>query len=64
MQDSVAGIRKDSRPSGLIHSPLAAAAMPVPSSLQLDDILDATRDYDHYEEFYRPFVIEVFPCCS
>jgi hypothetical protein len=28
------------------------------SNLKLDDILQVTRDYDHYQEFYRPAVIE------
>ena len=28
------------------------------SNVKLDDILEVTRDYDHYNEFYRPLVIE------
>jgi hypothetical protein len=28
------------------------------SNVKLDDILEVTHDYDHYNEFYRPSVIE------
>ena len=28
------------------------------SNVTLDDVLEVTRDYDHYKEFYRPAVIE------
>jgi hypothetical protein len=42
-------------PSGLIHHWTGAAFL---ANTRLDDILEITRDYDRYKEFYRPFVIE------
>jgi hypothetical protein len=42
-------------PGGLIHHWMGAAFVP---NTKLDDILEVTRDYDRYKEFYRPFVIE------
>jgi len=42
-------------PGGLIHHWMGAMFL---SNLKLDDILEVTRDYDHYKEFYRPTVIE------
>jgi hypothetical protein len=40
---------------GLIHH--WVGAMFVPDG-KLDDIIEATRDYDHYKDFYRPYVVE------
>jgi hypothetical protein len=40
---------------GLIHHWLGAAFLP---GVKLDDILEITRDYDHYQDFYKPSVIE------
>jgi hypothetical protein len=42
-------------PGGLIHHWMGAMFLP---NLRLEDILDVTRDYDRYKEFYRPFVME------
>jgi hypothetical protein len=42
-------------PGGLIHHWMGAAFLP---NAKLADILEVTRDYDHYKDFYRPFVIE------
>ncbi len=42
-------------PGGLIHHWIGAAFLP---DTKLDDVLDVTRDYDHYKEFFRPSVIE------
>ncbi len=42
-------------PGGLIHHWLGALFVP---NLKLDDILEVTRDYDHYKEFYHPSVVE------
>jgi hypothetical protein len=42
-------------PGGLIHHWMGAAFLP---NRTLDDILEVTRDYDRYKEFYRPSVIE------
>ena len=42
-------------PGGLIHYWMGAMFL---SNLKLDEILQVTRDYDHYKEFYRPSVIE------
>ena len=42
-------------PGGLIHHWMGAMFL---SNLKLEDILDVTRDYDRYKEFYRPFVLE------
>jgi len=42
-------------PGGLIHHWMGAMFL---SNLKLEDILDVTRDYDRYKEFYRPFVME------
>jgi hypothetical protein len=41
-------------PGGLIHHWVAAAFLP---NVKLDDILEVTRDYDRYKEFYQPSVI-------
>lgn len=42
-------------PGGLIHHWMGAAFL---ANTKLDDILEVTRDYDRYKEFYRPSVIE------
>jgi hypothetical protein len=42
-------------PGGLIHHWMGAVFVP---NLKLDDILQVTRDYDHYQDFYRPSVVE------
>jgi hypothetical protein len=42
-------------PGGLIHHWIGAAFL---AHAKLNDILEVTHDYDHYKEFYRPFVIE------
>ncbi len=42
-------------PGGLIHHWMGAIFL---SNVKLDGILEVTRDYDHYKEFYRPSVIE------
>jgi len=42
-------------PGGLIHHWMGAMFLP---NVKLDTILEVTRDYDHYKEFYRPYVIE------
>lgn len=39
---------------GLIHHWIAAAYFP---NAKLTDVLDVTKDYDRYQEFYRPSVI-------
>jgi hypothetical protein len=41
-------------PGGLIHHWVAAAFIP---NVKLDDVLNVTRDYDRYQEFYQPSVI-------
>lgn len=41
-------------PGGLIHHWVAAAFIP---NVKLNDVLDVTRDYDRYQEFYQPSVI-------
>jgi hypothetical protein len=40
---------------GLIHHWIGAVFVP---NVKLDDVLAVTRDYDHYREFFRPFVSE------
>ncbi len=42
-------------PGGLIHHWMGAVFLP---NFKLSDVLDVTRDYDHYKEFYRHSVIE------
>jgi len=42
-------------PGGLIHHWMGAAFVP---DLKLDDIVEVTRNYDRYKEFYRPSVVE------
>jgi ABC-type transporter Mla MlaB component len=42
-------------PGGLIHHWMGAVFVP---GVKIDDILEVTRDYDHYKEFYPPHVIE------
>jgi hypothetical protein len=42
-------------PDGLVHHWMGAMFVP---NVRLDDILEVTRDYDHYKEFYRPSVVE------
>jgi hypothetical protein len=42
-------------PGGLIHHWIGAAFLP---NFKLDDILEVTRDYDRYQEFYRPGVVK------
>src|ERR1700693_4507542 len=39
---------------GLIHHWIGAMLVP---HVKLDDILEVTRDYDRYKEFYRPSVV-------
>jgi len=41
-------------PGGLIHHWIAAAYFP---NTKLSDVLDVTKDYDRYQEFYRPSVV-------
>jgi len=41
-------------PGGLIHHWIAAAYFP---NAKLSDVLDVTKDYDRYQEFYRPSVV-------
>jgi hypothetical protein len=40
---------------GLIHHWVGAMFVP---NRKLDDIIEVTRDYDHYKDFYRPSVVE------
>jgi len=42
-------------PGGLIHHWIGAVFL---SNLKLNDILEVTRDYDRYKDFYRPSVVE------
>jgi hypothetical protein len=42
-------------PGGLIHHWIGAAFLP---NAKLDGVVDITRAYDHYKEFYRPSVLE------
>jgi hypothetical protein len=42
-------------PGGLIHHWIGAVFVP---NLKLDDILEVTRDYDHYKQYYRPSVVD------
>lgn len=42
-------------PGGLIHHWIGAAFLP---DAKLDDFLEVARDYDRYEKFYRPSVVE------
>lgn len=42
-------------PGGLIHHWMGAMFLP---GLKLDDVLEVTRDYDHYKDYYSPSVIE------
>jgi hypothetical protein len=42
-------------PGGLIHHWIGAAFLP---GAKLDDVTEVTRDYDRYEQFYRPSVVE------
>jgi hypothetical protein len=42
-------------PGGLIHHWVGAMFVP---DVKLDEILQVTRDYDHFTEFYRPSVTE------
>jgi hypothetical protein len=42
-------------PGGLIHHWMGAMFL---SNLKLDDMLEVTRDYARYKEFYRPYVID------
>ncbi len=53
--DPVSGQNPLKVPGGLIHHWTGAMFLP---SVKLDDMLEVTRDYDHYKEFYRPYVIE------
>ena len=41
-------------PGGLIHHWMGAMFLP---GLKLDDVLEVTRDYDHYKEYYSPSVV-------
>jgi hypothetical protein len=42
-------------PAGLIHDWIGAAFFP---NTKLEDVLAVVRDYDHYQEFYKPSVVE------
>jgi hypothetical protein len=42
-------------PGGLIHHWMSAVYLP---NLKLDEVIEVTREYDRYKEFYRPSVIE------
>jgi hypothetical protein len=42
-------------PGGMIHHWMGTMFL---RNVKLDDILEITRDYDHYKEFYRPSVID------
>jgi hypothetical protein len=42
-------------PGGLIHHWMGAVFLP---HLRLDDVIEVTRDYGHFKEYYRPSVIE------
>lgn len=42
-------------PGGLIHHWIGAAFLP---GIGLDRLLEVTRDYDRYKEFYSPFVVD------
>jgi hypothetical protein len=42
-------------PGGLIHHWMGAKFLP---SARLEDVLEVARDYDHYKDFYRPYVVE------
>jgi hypothetical protein len=42
-------------PGGLIHHWMGAMFVP---GLKLDDVLEVTRNYDHYKDYYRPSVVE------
>jgi len=42
-------------PAGLIHDWIGAAYFP---NTRLADVLAVVRDYDHYEEYYKPSVVE------
>ena len=53
--DSASGQHPRKVPGGLIHHWIGAALL---SNLNLKDVLEVTRDYDRYKDFYRPSVIE------
>lgn len=53
--ESASGQHPRKVPGGLIHHWIGAALLP---NLNLKDILEVTRDYDRYKDFYRPSVIE------
>jgi hypothetical protein len=42
-------------PGGLIHHWIGAVFVP---NLELANVLEVTRDYEHYKDFYRPSVVE------
>jgi len=42
-------------PAGLIHDWIGAAFFP---NVNLEDVLAVVRDYDRYQDFYRPSVVE------
>jgi hypothetical protein len=42
-------------PAGLIHDWVGAAFFP---TTKLENVLAVVRDYDHYQEFYKPSVVE------
>lgn len=42
-------------PTGLIHDWIGAAYFP---NTKLADVLAVVRDYDHYQEYYKPSVVE------
>src|SRR5271165_183210 len=48
-------------PSGLIHDWIGAAFIP---DVRLRDVLSAVRDYGHYQEFYKPTVVDAKPLGS
>ena len=45
-------------PSGLIHDWMGAVFIP---DVRLGDVLSAVRDYGHYNEFYKPTVVDAKP---
>jgi hypothetical protein len=42
-------------PAGLIHDWIGAAFFP---NTKLEDVMAVVRDYDHYQDFYKPSVVE------
>jgi hypothetical protein len=42
-------------PNGLIHHWIGVVFVP---KVKLDDVINVTRDYDRYKEFYTPYVVD------